>query len=297
MLKPNKHLATLIVACAFIVILTWTGHDAQARKIYRYTDKNGILHIGNTPPPEGSEYEARTIKVDPSQIIESRKEQHQGVTTIYLKNLWHGPVFVKIDVTNGNNIRTEPEIPTQVVIEGQTEQAALSVHQVDPKQDANFRVSYRVTPGDPAGRHDKTLYQLPFQRGKKFKISQGFGGSASHTEPQAYYAIDLGMDEGTPVLAARDGIVMHVEEDFYGAGTNIEQYGNRANSVRIVHADGTMAVYAHLQLESASVKAGDTVLSGELIGLSGNTGYSTGPHLHFVVQRNTGGELKSIPFK
>lgn len=52
-----------------------------------------------------------------------------------------------------------------------------------------------------------------------------------------------------------------------------------------------------MDLESVAVRAGRTVLAGELIGLSGNTGFSTGPHLHFAVQRNMDGELQSIPFK
>jgi murein DD-endopeptidase MepM/ murein hydrolase activator NlpD len=89
---------------------------------------------------------------------------------------------------------------------------------------------------------------------------------------------------------------MEVANDFYGAGTDMEKFGNRANLVRIVHDDGSMAVYAHLALESVVVSVGQRVRTGQHLADSGNTGFSTGPHLHFAVQANTGMELKSFPF-
>jgi murein DD-endopeptidase MepM/ murein hydrolase activator NlpD len=57
-----------------------------------------------------------------------------------------------------------------------------------------------------------------------------------------------------------------------------------------------MAIYAHLELEKAQVYPGLAVVAGQKIGYSGNTGFSTGPHLHFAVQINTGMELVSVPF-
>jgi len=111
----------------------------------------------------------------------------------------------------------------------------------------------------------------------RFPVAQAFSGQASHTDKQNYYAVDVGMPEGTPVLAARDGAVMTVDNDFYGAGQDLSKYGDRAHNIRIVHGDGTMAVYAHLQLESARVAVGDHVHAGQQIALSGNTGYTRGP--------------------
>lgn len=129
------------------------------------------------------------------------------------------------------------------------------------------------------------------------RIDQAFGGKYSHSEEHSFHAVDLSMDLGTPVLAARAGVVMSVESDFHGAGTDISKYGDRANHIRVLHPDGTMAVYAHLELESVTVSVGDRVQAGELMARSGNTGFSTGPHLHFVIQRNRGGRLVSIPFQ
>jgi murein DD-endopeptidase MepM/ murein hydrolase activator NlpD len=65
--------------------------------------------------------------------------------------------------------------------------------------------------------------------------------------------------------------------------------------VRILHDDGTHAVYAHLNWNTIRVKPGDAVERGEYIADSGNTGFSSGPHLHFAVLRNVGMRMESVP--
>ncbi len=73
------------------------------------------------------------------------------------------------------------------------------------------------------------------------------------------------------------------------------QNGEAANVVRILHDDGTYAVYAHLNWNSIRVKPGDRVVTGQYIADSGNTGLSSGPHLHFAVLRNAGLRVESLP--
>ena len=65
--------------------------------------------------------------------------------------------------------------------------------------------------------------------------------------------------------------------------------------MRILHDDGTYAIYAHLNTNSIRVKPGDKVRRGQYIADSGNTGFSSGPHLHFAVVRNVGMEIQSLP--
>ena len=96
------------------------------------------------------------------------------------------------------------------------------------------------------------------------------------------------MPEGTPIVAARPGIVVKTENNQSGRGTNPS-----GNFVRVLHDDGTMSVYLHLKHRSV---VGQRVGAGTLLGKSGNTGNSTGPHLHFVVQKNVGLDTISIPF-
>jgi len=98
-------------------------------------------------------------------------------------------------------------------------------------------------------------------------------------------------------VAVREGVVMQVEADFDRAGLNLEKYGGRANFIRIVHDDGSMALYAHLKPEGVQVRVGQRVRAGQRIGLSGNTGFSTAAHLHFVLQANRGMRLESIPLR
>jgi murein DD-endopeptidase MepM/ murein hydrolase activator NlpD len=90
---------------------------------------------------------------------------------------------------------------------------------------------------------------------------------------------------------------MQVESDFDKAGLDLEKYGGRANYVRILHDDGTMALYAHLREEGVLVRVGQRVRAGQRIGLSGNTGFTSGPHLHFALQVNRGMRLVSVPFR
>lgn len=101
-------------------------------------------------------------------------------------------------------------------------------------------------------------------------------------------ALDWAMPEGTPVLAARDGEVIASRGDSdSGCGTG--RCAGAANYVYIRHDDGTVGQYLHLQHGGALVSAGDIVRAGDQIGLSGNTGFPTGPHLHFQVSTPTPG--------
>ena len=89
---------------------------------------------------------------------------------------------------------------------------------------------------------------------------------------------------------------MDVANDFFTGGAS-QKFMERANLIRILHDDGSMALYGHLRLESSRVTPGTRVKRGQRIGKSGNTGFSTGPHLHFVIQLNQGLDMRSTPFE
>jgi murein DD-endopeptidase MepM/ murein hydrolase activator NlpD len=84
--------------------------------------------------------------------------------------------------------------------------------------------------------------------------------------------VDFAVPQGTPIYAASEGVVA-------GARPN----GGYGNWVRIEHGDGIATAYGHLSRFAPRIKPGVRVSRGELVGLSGNTGRSTGPHLHFEV--------------
>src|SRR5690606_10536195 len=123
---------------------------------------------------------------------------------------------------------------------------------------------------------------------------QGFQGPYSHYGAANEYAVDFRVPENTPIYAARDGVVVQVIKHFKRGGADVPE--SDANVIKVQHADLTVAEYAHLRYEGAIVEEGQTVKRGQLIGYSGSTGRSTGPHLHFAVHVPVSGKRRrSIP--
>jgi murein DD-endopeptidase MepM/ murein hydrolase activator NlpD len=139
-------------------------------------------------------------------------------------------------------------------------------------------------------------YAFPLPATAAWRLTQGFGGRASHRDATNFHALDLAAPEGTPVLAARAGTVMQVVDHFREGGTD-DALKERMNLVRVLHADGSMALYAHVATGSARVRPGDVAVAGQALAAVGSVGWSSAPHLHFSVQVNDGRELLSLPFR
>lgn len=141
-----------------------------------------------------------------------------------------------------------------------------------------------------------STYRLPWEEGRSFKCSQGFNGALSHNG-NSRYALDFSLPEGTKVCAARGGKVVEAKEDESKGGMGDEFRGKgRENRVRIDHGDGTTGLYLHLKKDGAMVDVGDAVMQGDIIGLSGATGYASGAHLHFQVNKGNAWESIAIAF-
>ncbi len=157
-------------------------------------------------------------------------------------------------------------------------------------------LDYFITFGDPTSSLADTSfrYAFPFPKGKGYKIMQGYNGKFSHTSEYSRYAVDFDMSIGDTVTAALDGVVIGVIEN-YNIGGSSRKYRPFANYITLFHSDGTMSQYTHLKHKGSFVEVGDTVKKYQPIGLSGNTGFSSGAHLHFNTIIPTDDGAKSFP--
>ncbi|HMU46857.1 MAG TPA: M23 family metallopeptidase [Chitinophagaceae bacterium] len=126
---------------------------------------------------------------------------------------------------------------------------------------------------------DSPVYSLPFEKNKKVFVVQGYKSWFSHHD---MIAIDFKVKKGTKICAARDGVVIATRKNSHRHGLKKEML-SEGNYVFIRHEDGSIAHYWHLNTGDVFIKKGDTVKTGQVIGLSGNTGFSAFPHLHFDV--------------
>ena len=135
------------------------------------------------------------------------------------------------------------------------------------------------------------IYHLPYEENKTHLLVQGYFSNYTHKNRAA---LDFKMKKGTKVCAARAGVVVRLKEDGEKGGSNIK-YRPLGNFVVIQHEDSSRTGYWHLQFNGVLVNIGDTVKQGQVIGLSGRTGYTYFPHLHFIVWRyNKKGDWQQI---
>ncbi len=281
-----------------VVVFSLLGvNSGQAKHLYKYTDEQGVVHVTDREPETDQVVEKRQVKAENRNSFKISNERSGDNNRQIFQNLLYGPIELQVRVTESENLITEPPLPQSFVLPRGFRGEKVVYKAANPRRSMRYRISASAVPGEPNVRHDdRVRYLPPFPADESFRVSQGFNGTRTHNSPDAIYAIDIPMPVGTPIRAARDGVVMEVDEDFFGAGTDLSRYGARANSIRVWHDDGTMSVYAHLAPERVLVQPGEVILAGEVIAESGNTGFSTGPHLHFVIQRNVGMRLESVPF-
>ena len=134
-----------------------------------------------------------------------------------------------------------------------------------------------------ADHDDEYAYRLPYADGASYPVLQAYGSRFSHRGAE-HFTVDFRMDEGTAVHAAREGVVALVEDGRDGSCGRAD-CGALANFIVILHSDGTTGEYFHLARGSSAVAPGERVDRGQMLGRSGNTGFTTVPHLHFGVYR------------
>ena len=280
------------------LILLGLASASSAQTIYSWTDENGITHFTDRRPMVEQEVTVQRAVARPEAMMEIAKAGTDTEPVWKFSNRTQGPLAVRVWLEDDENVVTYPELPGRFVLSGGATRELVTIGAFDSRKSWRYQIRAESLPGDPAGQHRPvSAYRPPFASNQEFTIGQAFGGAFSHSSPDSRYAVDISMPIGTPVHAAREGVVMDIARWFSGAGGDLKRDGPRANFVRILHDDGSMAVYAHLDYEGVVVRPGQRVRRGQLIGRSGNTGFSTGPHLHFVIQLNRDMKLVSVPFE
>jgi murein DD-endopeptidase MepM/ murein hydrolase activator NlpD len=206
------------------------------------------------------------------------------------------PVTLSITVA-GKNAAPDREMPVVVSCPGPGKYPFVILKPVQEDQSFSWKVKYDWRFGQVAATHDpKLVYALPFKSGQSFVIGQGFHGTFTHSGNDEF-AVDFDLPIGTEVLAARSGTVVLVVDKFDRGGPDLS-LREKANYVLVRHDDGTLGEYVHLKRDGARVKPGQGVRVGDLIGLSGDVGYSRGAHLHFAVFRAVNGiDRETFPMR
>lgn len=215
-----------------------------------------------------------------SQDLKIYYEKTQNGYMVFADNYSYCPMSVKLDleVTNLNGSRKSK---IHVIQPRKNHQLLANLVVAEKGKPYKFSYKYRFNLGNHYLKtyDEDHVYDLPFQTDSTYRIWQGYNGNFSHQDKNA---LDFTMPIGTEIRAIRQGTVVKVVENntFRCEKPECIKFNN---VIIIYHEDGTFASYIHLKPEGALVEEGDKVERGQLIGYSGNTGYSTGPHLHLEV--------------
>jgi len=224
--------------------------------------------------------------------IKTSRNKNTITVTLVNKNIY--PVTLKIKPFY-HALRPKNRVKNEMVLEANSKTEYTNLSIVGSKSSYRYQFSWLM--GSMYAKHDDNyLYTLPYKKGTKHRVSQGYNGKKTHKGRSAY-SIDFPMPIGTEVYASRDGIVIKTKANSNRGGYD-KKFASSGNYVRILHKDGTLATYYHLKQHGVLVKVGQRVHQGEKIGYSGNTGYSSGPHLHFsVFKAKNASQTQTIPIK
>ncbi|HEY2083480.1 MAG TPA: M23 family metallopeptidase [Verrucomicrobiae bacterium] len=271
LLKPLK-LNPKIIRSLFVLTLMLTG----------------VVCLWPQPLPVGA---AVTDKTN----VKLKTERGQGGSTHFLvENSELTEVTMTFDFST-QNLKSDVAFPyTATFKPGET--AAFTLAPADTNQQWEYSFTNYYKLGSSVAVPDDYVYSLPYAPGTTHRITQGYNGKFSH-QGSNKYAIDWQMPEGTAVCAARGGLVVKVKDDSDRGGPSIK-FDPFNNYVLIRHDDGTLGHYCHLKKGGVVVHPGQVVKTGEMIALSGDTGFSSGAHLHFCVfMAKDGLHRESIPVK
>lgn len=269
--------------------------------VYRYQDESGNWVFTDREPPAEQAHERVALDNGSAEmpVVMVRRNPVPGGAQIIARNECLCPAQVAVWITDADNLQGELEANRALaVLPAGAEQTVMVLRARQVGAPMSFELQHGFVLGDPAAEHlPEGAYLPPIAPASGFQVTQAYPQRVTHVTPDSEYAVDIAMPEGSGVFAAREGVVVAVAYANFLGGVDAAKFVSKANQVRILHDDGTFAIYAHLAWDSIRVRPGQRVARGERIAASGNTGFTTGPHLHFVVLRNEGLRSVSLPVR
>jgi len=236
----------------------------------------------------------RNIFIFSQEGVRVCSEKENENFNLYMDNANVCPVSIVLKLTLLNIKCIEPCPETIVVPQKSIKFKMGSFAVADLKKPANFNYTYKWTLGDMTKKHDDSYgYYLPFEKGKQYLLIQGYNGQSSHKNQNS---LDFNLPQGSIITAAREGVVAKVIDNNTQACPE-ERCKQFNNYVQVYHTDGSFAEYTHVIQGGSMVTVGNKIKAGQPIARSGNTGYSAGPHLHFMVYKPNENDFTTIETK
>lgn len=295
---------SLLTTCGVIVpallALVLPAGAALAQTAYRHRDANGQWVFtdqaaGTSAPPPAPATASISLGREPVAVQVTVERVDAGNTTqLIATSNCLCVVTVQVSIEQSDIARIAVGASYQATLQPGDRQTVVQGRRTSDTND-RLQFTWKAALGSPQAVHSPPRpYRAPFAVGATFTVSQAYPVRITHVTPDSQYAVDFALPDGTPVYSARAGTVINVHHDSFRGAAQVAML-DQANVIEILHDDGTIAVYAHLQWDAIRVRIGQHVARGEYIANSGNTGFTTGPHLHFAVWRNTGTADVSIP--
>lgn len=197
---------------------------------------------------------------------------------------------------SGENVDFSPSATKLFALKPGETLDLVKISAIDRTQGFQWKLQSKAQIGSFEATPDKAhVYTLPYESGEKFRVDQGYFGTFSHnTTAMNNYALDFNLPTGTNIVASRAGTVIDVVDNFTESGPD-PALAEKANRVMVEHDDGSIANYVHINTNGSKVSVGQQVEVGDILALSGDVGFSSGPHLHFAVM-SLSKELEFVSF-